>query len=220
MNRSKESRDGYIRHDVPPLLGRRSQTSISYSIVNIYHLNMSISTPLCQTCSSQLTPPALRLAFLPPCCLTPICAGCIAHNPRLTDYVPCLRCGDLTTREGESKVIRGRRAQEWKEADKRGGETVFDFDGDEVDDLALDEAEQSHSSSTDLDARASSDDAERVGHRASSGELVEPNDEDIETVEITHPIARSDTLLNIARRYAADVSHTFGMNNLLYTHES
>lgn len=124
----------------------------------------------------------------------------------MTDYVPCLRCGDLTTREGESKVIKGRRAQEWKEADKRGGETVFDVDEDEVDDLSPAAVDQSSFTPTREDAHDPLDHVHGPRPKASPIEAVDPSDEDIKTVEVTHPVARSDTLLAIARRYATDVS--------------
>ncbi|BEJ03723.1 hypothetical protein CcaverHIS641_0108980 [Cutaneotrichosporon cavernicola] len=44
----------------------------------------------CQTCLSDLRAPP---AFIPDCCGAPVCAACVASNPRLTSWVPCLRCG-------------------------------------------------------------------------------------------------------------------------------
>lgn len=176
-----------------------NQLSITEWCLSVTHPTiMSISTIYCQTCSSQLTSPALKLAFIPPCCRIPICGPCIAHNPRLSEYSPCLRCGDLTTREGESRVIRGRRAQEWKDADKEGGQLMFDAEGDEVDDLELSTAEGGDS--IDKTERQSDPVA---GANVGNAPL---DSEEVETVEVKHPVTRGDTLIAIARRYATDVS--------------
>ncbi|WWD04032.1 hypothetical protein V865_002095 [Kwoniella europaea PYCC6329] len=53
----------------------------------------------CQTCSSELPSALLKQSFITPCCSTPICPSCINRNPRLKEYIPCLRCGDPRTSE-------------------------------------------------------------------------------------------------------------------------
>ncbi|WWC95259.1 hypothetical protein V866_002118 [Kwoniella sp. B9012] len=53
----------------------------------------------CQTCSSELPPNIFKQSFITPCCSTPICPSCINRNPRLKEYIPCLRCGDPRTSE-------------------------------------------------------------------------------------------------------------------------
>jgi hypothetical protein len=159
-------------------------------------------TTFCQTCSSQLTPSTLRQSFTPPCCKTPICPACIRNNPRLREYVPCLRCGDLTTRDGESRVIKGRRAQEWEAVDRDGGDVMFDAEDDEVDDLEL-EADQGLKRQ-DEGHRPESPPVEQDDQRG-SGEVKEKEEEE-EVVEIRHTVSKADTVLTIARRYAADVS--------------
>ncbi|KAJ7052593.1 hypothetical protein C8F01DRAFT_1261731 [Mycena amicta] len=45
---------------------------------------------LCLACSSSLLKG--DNAFTTPCCQRPICASCVAGNPRLTRYNPCLAC--------------------------------------------------------------------------------------------------------------------------------
>ena len=47
-------------------------------------------------------------------------------------------------------------------------------------------------------------DDDRLDGRRQDGEVVE--EEEMELVEIRHPVSKSDTILSIARRYAADVS--------------
>jgi len=171
-----------------------------------------MSTTLCQTCSSQLTPPTLRTAFIPPCCQTPICAGCIRYNPRLREYIPCLRCGDLTTRDGESRVIRGRREQEWKAADRDGGDVMFDADdnegADEIDGLEPmgDDRDRIRSKSPTGQTPQADANATPGTPNGSVDKGAEGTDAESEIVEVRHTVAKSDTVLAIARRYAADVS--------------
>ena len=46
---------------------------------------------LCIACASS--PPSKADApFRTRCCAKPICAACLARNPRLRDYDPCLAC--------------------------------------------------------------------------------------------------------------------------------
>ena len=51
------------------------------------------SVSLCLACSSSLPPrKADTSVFVTQCCTRPICPNCIASNPRLSRYNPCLRC--------------------------------------------------------------------------------------------------------------------------------
>ena len=166
----------------------------------------TIMSSLCQTCSSQLTPTSLRQSFIPPCCSTPICPACIRNKPRLREYIPCLRCGDLTSRDGESRVIRGRRAQEWEAVDTDGGDVMFDAEDDEVDGLES-VGGQEHGLNGQQEAdRSNSPPAEQSNGRTPVGPGPVEKEEEEETVEIRHTVSKSDTVLTIARRYAADVS--------------
>lgn len=65
----------------------------------------------CQTCSSDI--PSLVYPssskrqpqpYITPCCSTPICNSCLIRNPRLREYVPCLRCGDVKSAEGINRI--------------------------------------------------------------------------------------------------------------------
>ncbi|KAJ7494635.1 hypothetical protein B0H11DRAFT_1716815 [Mycena galericulata] len=47
---------------------------------------------LCLACSSSLPPKSNEPIFTTPCCSRPICPPCIAANPRLARYDPCLAC--------------------------------------------------------------------------------------------------------------------------------
>ncbi|KAI0064740.1 hypothetical protein BV25DRAFT_1822488 [Artomyces pyxidatus] len=54
---------------------------------------MNANTILCLACSSSLPPRLLReQLFLTRCCNRPICPSCLAKNPRLARYDPCLVC--------------------------------------------------------------------------------------------------------------------------------
>lgn len=66
----------------------------------------SHTPPHCQTCYTEL--PSQARPYLTPCCSTPICERCLSRNPRLREYDPCLRCGDVRTAEGSGRVARGR----------------------------------------------------------------------------------------------------------------
>jgi hypothetical protein len=107
-------------------------------------------------------------------------------------------------------VIKGRRAQEWKKADEEGGEVMFDAnsdeDGDEID--ALDDG---HTEGTRAewrsDVRSDNDTAgKQVQSQQEEPKTQADGEEEEEVVEVRHNVTRSDTLLAIARRYAADVS--------------
>lgn len=90
---------------------------------------------------------------------------------------------------------------------------MFDADGDDIDELDFTPASPipvviDHGVRDRLSASGSASASASIkSDRHTAAEDVEVNEkDDLETVEITHPVARSDTLLAIARRYAADVS--------------
>ena len=49
-------------------------------------------TTLCLACSSSLPPKSADAIYTTNCCKRPICPSCIASNPRLARYDPCLAC--------------------------------------------------------------------------------------------------------------------------------
>ncbi|KAF8907318.1 hypothetical protein CPB84DRAFT_1768912 [Gymnopilus junonius] len=62
---------------------------------------MDLNTTLCLACSSSLPPSKSTLSsffskdnsiYITKCCQRPICPSCIASNPRLARYDPCLAC--------------------------------------------------------------------------------------------------------------------------------
>ncbi|KAL1694275.1 hypothetical protein GGG16DRAFT_47581 [Schizophyllum commune] len=53
---------------------------------------MNASTHLCLACSSTLPPKSYESVYLTKCCRRPICPSCLASNPRLARYDPCLAC--------------------------------------------------------------------------------------------------------------------------------
>lgn len=62
----------------------------------------------CQTCYTELS--STRDVYLTPCCSSAICDRCLARNPRLREYNPCLRCGDVRSAEGSSRIRIGAEA--------------------------------------------------------------------------------------------------------------
>jgi len=183
----------------------------------------------------------------------------LRRNPRLREYDPCLRCGDLRTSSGVQRVRRGRAAVE---ENRRREENVFEIGdeddedvthGDDMDSAnrgpppAYDDREgRSGGGEGDADARTHDHDdrhtqrstsqsgsarggvRSRSSSRRSAGSVhrdghesrpdrqdadlagVEVrdgiDDDPLQVVEVRHPVSRGDTLLAIARKYAADVS--------------
>jgi hypothetical protein len=96
--------------------------------------------------------------------------------------------------------------------DRDGGDVMFDADldveGDEVDGLGLIGDDRIDAGIKPSPSRGISpppygpDNSQSMGN----SKEVEQVEEELETAEIRHTVARSDTVLAIARRYAADVS--------------
>lgn len=57
-------------------------------------LSSSASVELCLACCGSLPPTASEreALFMTDCCRRPICQQCLASNPRLSRFVPCLAC--------------------------------------------------------------------------------------------------------------------------------
>jgi len=79
---------------------------------------------------------------------------------------------------------------------------MFDAEEDEVDDLEL-EADQGLKRPEE--ARQAESPPTEEGDQRGSGKKEEKEEEE-EMVEVRHTVSKSDTVLTIARRYAADVS--------------
>ncbi|KAK8849404.1 hypothetical protein IAR55_004736 [Kwoniella newhampshirensis] len=190
----------------------------------------------CQTCSSELPAPQLRSAFITPCCDSPICETCIARNPRLREYIPCLRCGDPTSNEelrGGGGSVHRTRSQHRRDGDDvggrndivggEGGQVVFEI-GEDEDDLPPTYDEVAIASVTEecqsTGVQHDGDEAQQskdVDHRQRQGDRddVDVVEEDgMELVEVRHTIQRGDTLLAIARKYAADPHDLLTLNSL------
>ncbi|OCF39223.1 hypothetical protein I317_06992 [Kwoniella heveanensis CBS 569] len=233
---------------------------------------LSSSTVFCQTCSSEQTSSSIKQAYITPCCSSPICQRCVTLNPRLREYVPCLKCGDPRTSELSGSGIgsgaaAGRRLQAIIGA--QGGEVVFEIGEDEDEDIVHDpdavsnappkyedigyqgssgyraQAHPRSTSRSSLDrdtssSRGSAHDGQQIpsedfreeaqnarkDDNASSSPQETPNEADAqhpdrseaekerETVEVRHTVLKSDNLLAIARRYAADPHDLLTLNNL------
>ncbi|WWD20025.1 hypothetical protein CI109_104498 [Kwoniella shandongensis] len=184
----------------------------------------------CQTCSSDLPPSAFKRAFITPCCSSPICETCINRNPRLREYIPCLRCGDPRSDEqlrgGSSRVDiqpsrdsnRDRtRSGGGDIVGREGGEVVFEI-GEDEDDLpptydevppTMDDSEHDD----DEQSQFKEGDGPRNDRDFASAD-VEVNEDEMEVVEVRHTLQRGETLLTIARKYAADPHDLLTLNSL------
>ncbi|WVQ66603.1 uncharacterized protein L199_004787 [Kwoniella botswanensis] len=209
----------------------------------------------CQTCSSELPPNIFKQSFITPCCSTPICPSCINRNPRLKEYIPCLRCGDPRTSElkggasisrlGESNGSRNDIGLARDVVRSNGDEVVFEI-GDSDDDDDEDDADappgyedissqqnndtnrneqiirdgtiNEDLSESELDTSKEPTDTSTPDNTISTPAVIPTAGEGkCETVEVTHQIQKSDTLLSISRRYATDPHELLSLNNLPYT---
>ncbi|ODN78301.1 hypothetical protein L202_03945 [Cryptococcus amylolentus CBS 6039] len=186
-----------------------------------------MSTPTtCQTCSSTLPSPLPQSTHQPPCCNHPICLACTARNPRLREYVPCLKCGTgssilsggVSVEAGGTRD-RARDREEVGGGGGGGGDLLFAM-GDEDDDglgpariagdlpPGYDEIDALPS----LPPSQTPDSHVPPPHIAS--EPTKAEEEPMEIVEVTHLVSRGDTVMSVARKYAADPHDILEFNAL------
>ena len=159
---------------------------------------------LCQTCSSTIPPSAEVTAWRTECCQKLICHRCISLNPRLKAYDPCLYCGDLISAQGLDRVRRGRERVNRESTDR---ENVFVIDDEDDEDQKGDgrgnpPAYEDHLDRSEGGVPHPND--EIPSNKSTGRDGI--NDDQMEEVEVRHPVSRGDTILTIARRYGADVS--------------
>lgn len=83
---------------------------------------------------------------------------------------------------------------------------MFDADGVEIDQLEED-GEELGNEAAEWRSLKKAENPSSSERGQNDKQVLEANEEEeVETVEVRHDVARSDTLLAIARRYAADVS--------------
>lgn len=83
---------------------------------------------------------------------------------------------------------------------------MFDADGVEIDQLEEDGEELGNETAEWRSLKQAENPSSKELGRNDKHVLEANEEEEVETVEVRHDVARSDTLLAIARRYAADVS--------------
>ncbi|WWC73397.1 uncharacterized protein I206_107364 [Kwoniella pini CBS 10737] len=175
----------------------------------------------CQTCSSELTSTSIKTSFITPCCTTPICGNCIKRNPRLKEYIPCLRCGDPRTHElrggGRNNLLRNNNGGN---NTIQGEEVVFeigDDDDEEEEELDLppnyDDISPSNNLFQNID-NPNSNQADDVSNNDIPSDEPSQDEEDYEIVEITHKVQKGDTILSIARKYASDPHELLLLNKI------
>jgi LysM repeat protein len=160
-------------------------------------------TTLCLACSCSLPPlknsPSTSAAiFLTPCCCRPICPSCIAANPRLERYDPCLACfGGVGVVRSGSGTPAHQVLDNYSSINVDGAvrdEDTFVLGDDEEDD-------------DDLPDKVPI--APEPSHPRGDPNLTltteEPTNTD-EAVPSKYYIARNDTLQGIALRYGLNVS--------------
>ncbi|KAJ7227081.1 hypothetical protein GGX14DRAFT_548025 [Mycena pura] len=160
------------------------------------------SNSLCLACSSSL-PPKCADVFTTPCCARPICPSCVAANPRLTRYNPCLACF------GGIGVV-ATSATGTQQAQQPATRNVDGAVRDE-DTFVVGDDDEAEDGDDDLDSAA------RVGPATSSpvaiGSLPAPT-ESAPSPPSKYYIKRSDTLQGIALRFGIDGRELCRLNKL------
>jgi hypothetical protein len=188
------------------------------------------TTTLCLACSSSLPPSSHDAAglFTTPCCHRPICPSCVASNPRLTRYDPCLAClggvgvvarrsgsGGASVRDSRSTGARdsGTAARTTKAPNVDGSvrdEDAFVVGDDDDDDSDESETTVDHSAdgpppSTSL-TPAPLEDPEPASQPTHPAEDPESASEaTIPAPPIKYYLKKGDTLNGIALRFNLDV---------------
>lgn len=129
----------------------------------------------------------------------------------MREYDPCLRCGDVRSTSGSSKVRIGATStgdEESRRRDVQEQVNQFSIGDDEDDDDEENESEGVSRPPSYKEDNHFGDEQSEVTDVNSGGAGKEAEVE-MEVVEITHPVGRGDTLMSVARKYAADVSHPF-----------
>ena len=158
----------------------------------------------------------------------------------MRDYVPCLRCGDVRTSTGVEAIRKGK---ESVLKDRAKTEELFSIgDDDDEDDDHQDRDREDETRERDelANERQSRDGrspppgysmldngqgsgpssrAQSIGRKSidtrsdgTTSHVIEK--EELEVVEVKHPVSRGDTILSIARKYAADVSEPRPLHSL------
>ncbi|KAL0954865.1 hypothetical protein HGRIS_003799 [Hohenbuehelia grisea] len=190
------------------------------SITRPSHVQDSIdrALDLCLACSSSL-PPSKRLQnlFTTPCCGRPICPTCVASNPRLTRYNPCIAClggiGVIASHQRSGKYA----ASEPVETNIDGA--VRDEDtyviGDDEDDV--DNETSSPTTSTPpppYDPPNYTSTTQSVSISESSVTEAQANKAPQPQTAPKYHIKRGDTLQGIAFRYKVNARELCKLNNL------
>lgn len=152
---------------------------------------------LCLSCSSCIRPLDTHRT---PCCASPICASCVARNPRMVGWVPCLRCGD------GKEVVKAPRRDVVDDA-----RFVIGDDDDEEEDE--DEPPGYEDVANGGDGGRASGPIEHVPITTTTAADATQSFEPLQ-----HRIQRGETIRSIASRYAMDVRHPLpALSNPLLT---
>ncbi|KAJ7284890.1 hypothetical protein C8J57DRAFT_1432158 [Mycena rebaudengoi] len=148
---------------------------------------------LCLACSSSLPPKLNSPVFTTPCCNRPICPSCLASNPRLARYDPCLAClggVELSSRNVDGAV--------------RDEDTFVLGDSDEEEFDNDDNKGESKSPESGFNNLASTIDIAETTKPAPDSTSAPPK----------YYIKRGDTLQGISLRFGLDGRELCRLNNL------
>ena len=153
--------------------------------------------------------------FLTNCCARPICPTCLAHNPRLARYDPCLAClggvRAVGTAQSAAEAPRNiNAAVRDEDVYAIGDDEDEDFDPGQVATGSSDSSDNTPAPSTPPPPYASQLTTEDSGsptllHSTASSQGNDTNEKEEESTASRYYIRKGDTLLGIALRHGVDV---------------
>ncbi|KZT57657.1 hypothetical protein CALCODRAFT_272466 [Calocera cornea HHB12733] len=179
------------------------------------------SSALCSTCASSLLPSSRRpsphpQAYTTPCCARPICTTCLARNPRLRGYNPCLAC------LGGVGAVSGDTAAE-EDVWVLGGEEDSEDDDDDEEEADGEEGAEDKAGTRCGEAQRGSVEQEGKGKGGEQGDAAaepspppapSPEPEPRMHVPYRHVLKPTDTLLGLSMKYKVDGHALCRLNNL------
>ncbi|KAF5382138.1 hypothetical protein D9615_004303 [Tricholomella constricta] len=213
-------------------------------LTSVTKVDIDKNTTLCFACSSSL-PPLKKFnsnsgiststtdisagVFTTPCCQRLICPSCIARNPRLQRYNPCLAClgGVGVVRSPSGSIPRSGARLNIDGAAR--DEDMFVL-GDDEDESNFDDEKEGLTVAQDVLSPGQSPPPAIIPHKAFQGDIsttaieseiptVEedeqtPDGTEAESLPLKYHITRSDTLQGIVLRYGLDGHELCRLNNL------
>ncbi|KAF8575232.1 hypothetical protein K439DRAFT_1398422 [Ramaria rubella] len=175
---------------------------------------------LCLACSSSPSPKAqLSTYFTTPCCARPICERCLAKNPRLRGYNPCLACLAGVALVSQPRTPNGKSSIHRMTVPGPSGQSQDQEEGMFVLGDSDEEEDQSREVDGEIAPPPYAEPLETISITTGSAELI--NQLTSVQEERSNPskyyIQHGDTLRGIALRYGVDGRKICQLNSLPFS---